>query len=61
MKKIKFASSTSIAIAKLLDGERLERILPNLSGNETKEEILAQLNRKREDNASFAFAARWRG
>ena len=51
-KPIKFASLTDLAIEQLLDGEPLERILPNLSGRETKEYILHLLREKLEKKES---------
>ena len=49
---LKFASRTDLAIEQLLDGEPLERILPNLSGRETKEYILHLLREKLEKKES---------
>ena len=48
MAKIRFESDERIAIARMLDGEPIKRILPRLTGRETASEILALLKAKRE-------------
>ena len=42
----RFASLTELAIEHLLDGESLERILPNLNGNESPDDILRRLRER---------------
>jgi len=51
-KPIKFATETETEIERLLDGEPLERILPNLNGNETPDDILRLLQAKLEKKES---------
>ena len=45
-KPIKFATETETAIERLLDGEPLERVLPNLDGNESPDDIFRLLRAK---------------
>tara|TARA_R110000824_G_scaffold167181_6_gene343979 strand:+ start:199 stop:351 length:153 start_codon:yes stop_codon:yes gene_type:complete len=45
-KPISFATETEVEIDNLLDGEPLARVLPDLTGNESPEEILSELHIK---------------
>jgi hypothetical protein len=45
---MKFASAERLEIARLLDGEPLERILPTLTGRESDREVLSLLVKRQE-------------